>query len=523
MQTLNEPEALAPSWLRMRGIVKRFPGVVANDGATLEVAQGEIHALLGENGAGKSTLMQILYGMQKADAGKVELDGRLLQLHSPADAMANGIGMVHQEFMLVAPMTVTENVALTQPPGTPWSLAQTRAHLAATAERYGLAVDPDAKIEHLPIGVQQRVEILKLLCRDARLLILDEPTAVLTPGEKDSLFAVLRSLAKQGRSIIIVKHKLHEIMEIASRVTVMRAGRTVECFPTKDTSPQELARCMVGRDVVLDARHTPGSPGQAVLAVRALHAASDSGTNAVRGACLEVRAGEVLGIAGVDGNGQSELAEAIMGLRPSHEGAVEVDGVSLESLTVAQRRRAGLAYVPADRRHVGSVPELSVGENALLGMQRRLCRLGGWWRDEDQIRAHAQTLVDRFGVRAASIDVAAGSLSGGNLQKVILGRELLLNPKVLLVEQPTRGLDVGAIESVWHEMRSARDNGSAILLISAELEELFALSDRIAVMYEGRIVQVLANDASAGLRERIGLLMAGGDLAEAEAAHALGH
>lgn len=497
-------------WLRMEGVVKRFPGVVANDGANLDLGRGEIHALLGENGAGKSTLMQILYGMQRADQGLIELDGRRLELTSPADAMAHGIGMVHQEFMLVNPMTVAENVALTQPRGTRLSLSDTRRQLVATATRHGLAIDPDARIEHLPLGVQQRVEILKLLTRDARILILDEPTAVLTPGEKDGLFAVLRELAAQGRSVIIVTHKLREIMEIASRVTVMCAGRTVGCFYTADTSPQELARCMVGRDVVLNAPRTPGAPGRPMLEVRGLNAVDESGAAALRGIDLKLRAGEILGIAGVDGNGQSELAEAVLGLRPTCGGDTSLGGKPLDRLNVQERRAAGLAYVPADRRQVGSVPELPVRENALLGFQRQLS-FGGWWRDESAISSHAQALMQRFAVRAASMEVAAGTLSGGNLQKIILGRELMLAPKVLIVEQPSRGLDVGAVEAVWCELQKARDEGCAILLISAELDELLALSDRIAVMYEGRVVGTLDNDDGPVLREQIGLLMAGGE------------
>lgn len=517
--------ACAPApWLRMAGIVKRFPGVLANDGASLEVGRGEIHALLGENGAGKSTLMQILYGMQQADAGSIWLDGQRLTSRTPAEAIGSGIGMVHQEFMLVQPFTVAENVALGQSAAPGWRLANTERQVAEVAARHGLAIEPRARIEQLPIGLQQRVEILKLLCRNARLLILDEPTAVLTPSEKDSLFTVLRALAAEGRSVVIVTHKLHEIMEIAARVTIMRAGRTVDCVATAGSSPQALARAMVGREVALTTRRATSVPGAQVLQLQALQVPGERAPLAVRDTSLTVHAGEIVGIAGVDGNGQGELLQAVAGLRPLRQGRIDLDGASLAGLDVARRRARGLAYVPADRRHVGSVPELPVRENALLGLQRRFSRLRGWWRDEAAITGHARMLVQRFGVRTAGLEVAAGGLSGGNLQKLILGRELMRAPRLLMVEQPTRGLDVGAIESVWAELLAERARGMAILLVSAELDEIFALADRIAVMYEGRIVQVLANDPTGdagALRQRVGMLMAGLDATpqEEEAIH----
>ena len=520
---MTSPPADAPApWLRMAGIVKRYPGVLANDGAGLELARGEIHALLGENGAGKSTLMQILYGMQQADAGSIWFDGARLQARTPAEAIARGIGMVHQEFMLVQPFSVAENIALGQPAASrAWTLADTERQVAEVAARHGLAIDPRAPLEQLPIGVQQRVEILKLLCRDARLLILDEPTAVLTPGEKDSLFAVLRALAAQGRAVLIVTHKLHEIMEIAARVTVMRAGRTVACVPTRGSSPHELARLMVGREVALTTQRPPRAPGAPVLQLQGLQVAGERQPVAVHAASLTVHAGEIVGIAGVDGNGQSELVEAVAGLRPAQQGRIDLDGRSLTGLDVATRRARGLAYVPADRRHVGSVPELSIADNAVLGLQRRFSRLRGWWRDEAGSARHARALVQRFGVRTAGIGVAAGGLSGGNLQKLILGRELMRTPRLLLVEQPTRGLDVGAIEAVWAELLAERDKGTAIVLVSAELDEIFALADRVAVMYAGRIVQVLPNTEGGTLRATVGMLMAG--LSATEDQHVAAH
>ncbi len=527
--------------LRMSGIVKRFPGVLANDGASLEVGRGEIHALLGENGAGKSTLMQVLYGMVRADTGRIELDGRPLMPASPAEAIAHGIGMVHQEFMLVPPFTVAESVLLGRRGGPlgALDLAAAEREVAAVAARHGLQVDPRARIEQLPLGVQQRVEILKLLCRDARLLILDEPTAVLTPGEIDGFFAILRTLAAEGRSIVIVTHKLHEIRAIAARVTVMRGGRTVDCLRTADVSEHELARLMVGREVALGPQFAARQPAQpshpgaasgngaggtaakasapARLELKGLHVHGDRGQPAVRGVDLTVQAGEIVGIAGVDGNGQSELAEAVIGLRPATSGRVSVGGRDASLLAVAARRALGLAYVPADRRQVGSAVELPIRENALLGRQRAFSRLRGLWRDEPRIGAHARALVQRFGVRAASIEVPAGTLSGGNLQKLILGRELMLEPQALVVEQPTRGLDVGAVESVWQELLAARDRGTAVLLVSAELDEILALADRIGVMYGGRLLAVLANDRSPALRQRIGALMAGLEGFEEEA------
>jgi simple sugar transport system ATP-binding protein len=491
----------------MRKIVKRFPGVVANNDVDLTIEAGEIHALLGENGAGKSTLMQILYGFHSMDSGSILIDGEPVAINSPKDAIAVGIGMVHQEFMLVRRFSVVENtvLGLNEDAGPMLDLRKAARRLRSLSEQHHLAIDPDAQVQHLPIGVQQRVEILKLLYRDARLLILDEPTAVLTTHEKDQLFTVLRGLRDQGRSIVIVTHKLQEILELADRVTVMRDGRVVGAVTAHQTNEQELARLMVGRDVNLRAHRVPVERGRAVLRVNGLHVRDDVGQEKVRGVSLDVHAGEIVGIAGVDGNGQSQLAEAIMHLRPALQGQVFLDEREVTRLTVAQHRALGLSYIPADRRHVGAITEMSVADNAILGSQRERTR--GLFLDRRKIREYAERLVARFGVRASGIGAMAGKLSGGNLQKLILGREILQDAAAIVVEQPTRGLDVGAVESVWLELLQERKRGKAILLISAELEELMNLADRIAVIFEGRIVGIL--NAASVTTEKLGLMISG--------------
>jgi ABC-type uncharacterized transport system ATPase subunit len=495
------------STLEMKNIVKRFPGVIANDHASLLIHAGEIHALLGENGAGKSTLMQILYGFQSMDSGEILIDGLPVRLLSPKDAIALGIGMVHQEFMLVRRFTVAENTILGsgRSDGALLDLGKAAHTLQSLSDRHGLALDPNAEVGSLSIGIQQRVEILKLLYRDARLLILDEPTAVLTPHEKDQLFSVLRGLREQGRSIILVTHKLKEIMEIADRVTVMRDGKVVAQRTIGATSEQELTRLMVGRDVDLRTEKSPVRAGKSMLQVSNLRVRDDRGHEKVCGVSLEVQQGEILGIAGVDGNGQSHLAEAIMHVRDVESGRVKLGGRDLTHASVARHRAAGLAYIPADRRHVGSVTEMSVADNTILGLQR--APTGGLFRNTRQTRTSARALVERFGVRGSGIDQPAGKLSGGNLQKLILGREIMRGATVLLVEQPTRGLDIGAVESIWRELLRERREGKAILLISADLEELLNLADRIAVMFEGRIMGIV--HAARASAEEIGSMMAG--------------
>ena len=494
--------------IEMRQIVKRFPGVVANDRVDFTVAKGEIHALLGENGAGKSTLMQVLYGFYGREAGDIYVDGELVRIDSPNDAIALGIGMVHQEFMLVQTMTVLENTVLGLKDR--FDLKAASVRLRDLSTRHSLEIDPQAKIRDLSIGVQQRVEILKLLYRDARVLILDEPTAVLTAPEKDRLFAVLRELRAAGRSVVIVTHKLHEILELADRVTVMRDGRVVGTVATSETTGDKLAHLMVGRAVNLHARKAVGERGARVLAISDLHVKDEAGQEKVRGLSLEVHAGEIVGIAGVDGNGQSQLAEAVMGLLPASRGKVELAGRDVTRLSTARRRELGLGYVPADRRGVGSVTVLSIAENAMLGLQRKMTRWG--FLDGVKIRAFAQGLIARFDVRGAGMDTAAGKLSGGNLQKVILGREILRGARfarrAMVVEQPTRGLDAGAVETIWEELLRERERGVAMLVISAELEELMNLADRIAVMFAGRIVGVV--DGKRTSLEELGGMMVGG-------------
>ena len=493
--------------LEMRGIVKRFgAAVLANDHIDFVVEQGEVHALLGENGAGKSTLMQILYGMYQRDAGDICVDGLPVDIRSVSQAVAHGIGMVHQEFMLVEPFTVLENVVLGQGRV---ALASARARLLALSAEFGLDVRPDACVEDLTIGQRQRVEILKLLFRGARLLVLDEPTAVLTPTEVNGLFEVLRKLVARGCSVVIVTHKLQEIRALADRVTVLRQGRVVAAgLRVAETDEATMARAMVGRDVLLTVDLPPMARGEAVLEVRDLCVASGQGTALVNGVSLEVRAGEVLAIAGVDGNGQSPFAEAVMGLRPA-QGRVSVCGQRVDELSPGARRGTGMGYLPADRRGVGGVMDLSLEANGLLGQQGEFTR-GRYWLSARRVAAHAEQLIQRFKVRASSAQQLAGSLSGGNLQKLLLGREFSRQPRFLLLEQPTRGLDVGAIESVWGEILEQRKAGAAILLISAELEEVFNLADRIAVMYQGRIMGVL--DRASATMELVGQMMGGQDV-----------
>jgi simple sugar transport system ATP-binding protein len=496
----------------MRSIVKRFPGVLANDHVDLTVEAGEIHALLGENGAGKSTLMQALYGFHRMDSGEILLNGTPVRIDSPKEAITLGIGMVHQEFMLVQRFTVVQNVVLGAKgnKGPMLDLKADSARLKTLSERHHLAVDPEARVDSLPIGAQQRVEILKLLYRDAKLLVLDEPTAVLTAPEKDQLFDVLRSLREEGRSIVIVTHKLHEIMELADRVTIMRDGRFVGAVATAMSTANELARLMVGREVSLHAEKQEVDRGDCVLRVRELYVREAGGQQKVRGVSLDAHAGEIVGIAGVDGNGQSQLAEAILNLRPMESGQVILGGKEVTRLSVAQHRALGLGYVPADRRGVGSVSALSIADNLILGSQRSRTRRG--FLDRPAIRAFARMVFTRFGVRGAGIETAAGKLSGGNLQKVILAREILQGPRALIVEQPTRGLDVGAIEAIWKELLRERASGTAILLISAELEELMNLADRIAVIFNGQIAGIV--DAGSADVEVLGAMMAGGSSIE---------
>ncbi|MWA10011.1 ABC transporter ATP-binding protein [Streptomyces sp. BA2] len=495
--------------VELRGITKEYPGTLANDRVDLTVARGEIHALMGENGAGKSTLMSVLYGLQRPDAGQILLDGREVTFASPSEAIAAGLGMVHQSFKLFPSFTVAENVVYAAEPRR-FGLtdrAEALRRVGALADEHGLAVDPAAKVGDLPVGVRQRVEILKLLYRGARTLILDEPTAVLTPAEADGLFGVLRSLADDGRTVLLVTHKLREVMEGSDAVTVLRDGRVAARMRTADTTADGIATAMTGRAVELDRVHPAGAPGGEVLLVDSLS------TERVREVSLSVRAGEIVGIAGVAGNGQSELVEAIAGLRPLSCGRVTLSGQDITDASAARRRAAGLAYVPEDRVAVGTAPAATIAENLAMGHHRGHGLLRPSW-----LREHARVLIDRFGIKAASSRHTAGSLSGGNLQKLVIGRELAHESPLLIVEQPTRGVDIGAIQTIHDQLIAHRDAGHAILLVSAELSEIRGLSDRVLVMYEGRVAAEYAREDAD--ERTLGLAMAGGSLPEAAPAGA---
>ncbi len=495
--------------LELRGVTKRYGALVANDGIDLTVEPGQIHALLGENGAGKSTLMNVLYGLTQPDEGEILADGQPVTLRTPKDAIKAGFGMVHQHFMLVPVFTVAENVTLGAERTRRFGLLNRhsmRNEVRDLSERYGLRVDPDALIEELPVGVQQRVEIIKALVRDAQVLILDEPTSVLTPGETQELFAIMRQLQAGGRSIIFISHKLKEVQEIADVITVIRRGQVVGQRPPTATD-EELAALMVGRQVSLQVSKAPATPGDVVLAVSGLHVPDDRGQDAVAGVSFEVRAGEILGIAGVQGNGQTELCEALMGLRPASAGTVTLSGQDITAAVPRERIRAGIGYVPEDRQADGMVAGFSVADNMVLDVydQPPYAR-HGIALDLAAARANATARVTQFDVRTTSVDTPAGTLSGGNQQKVILARELGRELHMLLASQPTRGLDVGSIEFVHKRIIEERDKGLAVVIISAELDEIYALADRIAVMYEGRITGVRPPTVPV---EELGMLMAG--------------
>ena len=503
--------------LELKGITKRFGSLVANDHIDLTVEPGQIHALLGENGAGKTTLMNVLFGLMQPDEGEILLDGQPQHLGSPSNAIRAGIGMVHQHFMLVPVFTVAENVTLgmerTKALG--WlDRRRTRRDVRELSERYGLQVNPDAMVEDLPVGVQQRVEIIKALLREASVLILDEPTSVLTPGETQELFRIMRELQAGGRSIVFISHKLKEVQEIADVVTVIRRGRVVGQLPPTATD-SELAALMVGRSVQLRVTKPPASPGDVRLDVQDLRMAGDQGTAALDGVSFQVRSGEILGVAGVQGNGQTELCEALLGLRPVDGGSVWLDGRDLTRAHPQQRLRAGLAYVPEDRQQDGLVAGFSVAENMILDVFDQPPYARGIAMDlATRDRATAERVTD-FDIRTTSTATPVGTLSGGNQQKVILAREVGREVRVLVASQPTRGLDVGSIEFVHRRIVQQRDQGLAVLLISSELDEIYALSDRIAVMYEGRITGLRAPDVPA---EELGMLMAGSADAAAAAA-----
>ncbi|MEW5987709.1 MAG: ABC transporter ATP-binding protein [Chloroflexota bacterium] len=498
----------APLAAEMHGIVKRFPGVLANDQVDFDLRRGEVHALLGENGAGKSTLMNVLGGLYRPEAGTIHVNGRPVQLNSPRDAIALGIGMVHQHFMLVPSQTVTENILLGMPePGFFMRLSQYHQRIAALGEQYGLHVDPRAHIWQLSVGEQQRVELLKLLYRGADILIMDEPTAVLAPGEIEELFHTLRNMVAAGKSIIFISHKLNEIQAIADRVTVLRRGKvTAGGVSTAGVGRAELARLMVGRDVLFHLNKQPREPGPVALRVENVTCLNDRGLPALRGVSFEVRAGEIVGLAGVAGNGQSELAQVITGLRPCASGRVLVSGVEISNHSARVAINSGVAHVPEDRTGVGSAPNLSLTENVMMKEYDRPPLAQGWRIDYPAARQHAVELKAAYDIMAPTVETPVRLLSGGNLQKVILAREISAGPQVMIAVQPTRGLDVGAIEGVQRLLLAQREAGAAILLISEELEEIISLSDRVLVIYEGRIMGEVT-DGDVG---RIGLLMAGG-------------
>jgi general nucleoside transport system ATP-binding protein len=502
------PEALA---VDMRAITKAWPGVVANDHVDFSVRAGEIHALVGENGAGKSTLMNILYGLIHPDSGEIRINAVAAKIAGPRDAISLGIGMVHQHFMLIPVFTVGENIMLGREPvvaGGLYDHSKARQAIADLTKRYGLALDPDARTGDLPVGLQQRAEIVKVLYRGAEILILDEPTGVLTPQETKELFVVLRDLVKGGKTIIFISHKLREVLEISDRITVMRRGKVVGHLITKETSEQEIATHMVGREVLLRVDKKPAKPGPVTFKIENLTASSDRGVPALKGVSLELRQGEILGIAGVEGNGQSELVEVLAGTRRATGGRVLLGDRDVTAANARQERELGVGHIPEDRRGVGLVLHFSVAENLVLGRERSPAF--AWNEIVLRLRAIVQwalRLVKEFDIRTPSIDTPASSLSGGNQQKIIVAREMATRPKVLLASQPTRGVDIGAIEFIHRRIVAERDEGTAVLLVSAELEEVTSLSDRIAVIYEGKIVSIEPANTP---EERLGLLMTGG-------------
>ena len=499
------------SAVHLDGITKRFPGVVANDDVDLEVERGTVHALLGENGAGKTTLMNVLYGLYEPTSGQVRLNGEPHAFGSPRDAIDAGIGMIHQHFMLVDPMTVTENITLGNEPrkwgGLAVDRAAAREAVVELADRYGFDVDPDARIGDVSVGEQQRVEILKALYRGADTLILDEPTAVLTPQEVDELFGVLDELTAQGKTIIFITHKLGEAMRAADEISVLRDGRKVGTVDADATTQEELAELMVGREVLMDVDHGTAETGDVVASASDVVVDSERGVRAVNGVSFEIRAGEVFGIAGVDGNGQSELVEAVTGLRTPDGGEIRFGGEDVTTASRRQRIDAGMAYIPEDRQERGLVMEFDLVENGLLGSQHGTELAANGRIDWSKTRGHAEAIVDEYDIRPPDADADAESLSGGNQQKFIVGREFERDPELVVASHPTRGVDVGSIEFIHERLLELRREGVAILLVSSKLEEVQGLSDRLAVVYEGDFIDVVDPDETT--EEELGLLMAG--------------
>lgn len=497
--------------LRVDNVTKRFPGVIANADVNLDLRRGEIHCLLGENGAGKSTLMNVVYGLYQPDEGAVWVHGERKEFLSSADAIAAGIGMVHQHFQLIPVLTVTENIILGKEPrrGAVLDLDGARDRVRDLALRYSLAVDADARVGDLSVGAQQRVELLKALYRDAEILILDEPTAVLTPREVDEFFEVVGSLVDAGKSVIFITHKLKEVLAVADRVTVLRGGRVVGSADPNEASIESLATLMVGREVSFEVDKTAATPGEVVLEVDGIVVADDRAHRAIDGLSLTVRAGEILGIAGVEGNGQRELVEAIAGMRECARGDIRVHGESVLGLTPREVEELGVGHVPEDRSKHGTVGPYPITDNLVLNRYHRQPFSKRWIMNRSALRRNAEELVERFDIRTPGVDVPIATLSGGNQQKVVVARELSGSVGLLLVAQPTRGLDVGSIEFIHTQIVAKRDEGAGVLLVSAELDEILSLADRVAVLYRGQIVDLM--DRSEATRERLGLAMAGAD------------
>jgi general nucleoside transport system ATP-binding protein len=495
--------------LELRGITKQFPGVVANDRVDFELRKGEVHALLGENGAGKSTLMNILYGLYHPDEGEILLNSKPVRIASPRDAIDLGIGMVHQHFMLIPVMTVAENIVLANEPtnGPFLDLAGAEERVRELSSRFGLAVRPEARVASISVGMQQRAEILKALYRGAEILILDEPTAVLTPQEAGELFAITRSLQADGRSIIFISHKLNEVLEIADRITVLRQGKKVDTVPREGATPEGLAKLMVGREVVLRVDKPPAQPGETLLKVEDLVVLDERHLEAVRGVSFEVKAGEIVGLAGVDGNGQTELIDALTGLRRPSGGRILAGAKEITNASSRESLDMGLGHIPEDRQVRGLVLDFTLAENLALHDFRKEPDSRWGWLYPRRLIQRAGKLLKEFDVRGGGPRTLAAALSGGNQQKVVIAREVSRNPNILVAAQPTRGLDVGAIEFVHRRLVQERDEGRGILLVSFELDEILSLSDRILVIYEGRIVGKYTPDVS---EEELGFAMTGG-------------